>query len=338
MSLKLIIPGLRGNKFYYVRGQINGKRVEVSTDTTDKANAEKFKADLEVSLRNNVAAPDKVTFRVAAESYIDWRKPSSRDETQIRILIQIFGERFVCDLVQADLVSAADFLMPNGNPANKNRWVIRPAASVLHYAANNRWCEWQRIRLFKEPRPTTRATTPDVAKKLIKAAPKTEQKLLLLWIFKHGDRITDAVNIEWARIDFESRIYKHYERKNDKWRTAPVDDEVFALLLDLKETLKDKETGKLPQYVFPWRTRYGVYKWLIPLRDRVGVDFTPHMARHTVGTQLNAQGASLRTIMERLGHADVKSSLRYQAGDIEVVRREGRRLAPLMWENKKKQT
>jgi hypothetical protein len=40
------------------------------------------------------------------------------------------------------------------------------------------------------------------------------------------------------------------------------------------------------------------------------------MARHTAGTQLNAQGASLRTIMERLGHSDVKSSLRYQAGDV----------------------
>ena len=243
MSLKLIAPGLRGNKCFYVRGQINGKRVEVSSDTTDKATAEKFKADLEVSLRDNLTAPDKVTFRMAAESYIGWRNPSPRDETQIRVLIEVFGDRFVNELVQADLVRAADFLMPNGNPANKNRWVIRPAASVLHYAANNRWCEWQRIRLFKEPRPVTRATTPDVAKKLIKAAPKPEQKLLLLWIFKHGDRITDAINVEWARIDFEGRFYRHYERKNDKWRTAPVDDEVLALLLNLKETVKDKETG-----------------------------------------------------------------------------------------------
>ena len=44
---------------------------------------------------------------------------------------------------------------------------------------------------------------------------------------------------------------------------------------------------------------------------------------------INAQGASLRTIMDRLGHADVKSSLRYQAGDIEVVREAGKRLPKL---------
>lgn len=45
---------------------------------------------------------------------------------------------------------------------------------------------------------------------------------------------------------------------------------------------------------------------------------------------LNAQGASLRTIMERLGHADVKSSLRYQAGDIEVVRMANAKLPKLV--------
>ena len=53
------------------------------------------------------------------------------------------------------------------------------------------------------------------------------------------------------------------------------------------------------------------------------------MARHTVGTMLNAQGGFLRIIMDRLGPADVKSSLRYQAGDIEVVREAINRLSKL---------
>ena len=329
MPLKLIAPGLRGNKCYYVRGQINGKRVEVSTNTTDKANAEKFKAELELSILNNITPPDRFTFEMAAHSYIEWRRPSERDEQQIQAIIALMGNRFVDELVQADLVHAAEILMPNAKPANMNRWIMRPAACVLHHAANNKWCEWQRIRLFKEPKPKTRATTADVAKKLIKAAPKLEQKLLLLWLFKHGERISDATNIEWARIDFESRIYRHYERKNDKWRTAPLDEEVLALLLKHKKKSKDKKTSELPVYVFPWRSRHSIYNWLIPLRDKIGVDFTPHMARHTVGTMLNAQGASLRTIMERLGHADVKSSLRYQAGDIEVVRAANTKLPKL---------
>ncbi len=47
-------------------------------------------------------------------------------------------------------------------------------------------------------------------------------------------------------------------------------------------------------------------------------------------TMRGAQGASLRTIMDRLGHTDVKSSLRYQAGDIEVVREAGRKLPQML--------
>lgn len=72
-------------------------------------------------------------------------------------------------------------------------------------------------------------------------------------------------------------------------------------------------------WVFPWRTKSGVYAWLRPLRQALGVTFTPHMARHSVGKRHNDAGAGLRTIMARLGHQDVKSSIRYQAEDIEVV-------------------
>lgn len=103
------------------------------------------------------------------------------------------------------------------------------------------------------------------------------------------------------------------------------------MLLEHRAAAKDEETGELPRFVFPWRSRHSVYNWLIPLRDELGVTFTPHMARHTVGTMLNAQGASLRTIMDRLGHADVKSSLRYQAGDIEVVREATKNMPRLAW-------
>jgi hypothetical protein len=48
--------------------------------------------------------------------------------------------------------------------------------------------------------------------------------------------------------------------------------------------------------------------------------FTAHMARHSLGTWLNEDGAGLRTIMEALGHADVHSSIRYQSADVEIVR------------------
>jgi integrase len=50
------------------------------------------------------------------------------------------------------------------------------------------------------------------------------------------------------------------------------------------------------------------------------LQFTAHMARHSLGTWLAEDGAALRVIMDTLGHADVHSSMRYQGPDIEVRR------------------
>lgn len=72
--------------------------------------------------------------------------------------------------------------------------------------------------------------------------------------------------------------------------------------------------------VFPWRTRSGVYKWLRPLCKRLGVKFTPHMARHYLGKELNRAGTGLKTIMGALDHSSATSPLRYQDADIEIVR------------------
>jgi len=69
------------------------------------------------------------------------------------------------------------------------------------------------------------------------------------------------------------------------------------------------------------RDRWTAYDLLAAARKRSGVDFTPHMARHSVGSWLNDAGAGLKTIMATLGHADPKSSMRYQDADVETIRR-----------------
>jgi hypothetical protein len=44
------------------------------------------------------------------------------------------------------------------------------------------------------------------------------------------------------------------------------------------------------------------------------------MARHYGGKLLNRNGEGLKTIMSALDHSDVKSSLRYQDADQDVIR------------------
>ena len=124
-------------------------------------------------------------------------------------------------------------------------------------------------------------------------------------------RISDPLRLGWSQIDLGSRTYLLFVSKGKKWRTKPLDDGILALLAN-----EATKTGPL----FPWRTRSGVYKWLRPLCERLEVKFTPHMARHYLGKELNRSGAGLKTIMGALDHSSATSSLRYQDADIEIVR------------------
>jgi integrase len=327
MPLKLVPPGERkGNPFYLVRGTFGGRRYEVSAKTTDPSAARAFKRDFEQTLGENrlPARGEALTFERAVKLYEDYRDPSNRDRAFLKRIARVIGGKFVADIRQADLVGAANLLYPNLAPGSKNRAVMRPAATVLHYAAENGYCSWLRVRLFREPTPATRAVSMDTATVIVRAA-AGPQRLLLLWLFRQGTRISDALKVEWPRIDLGRGVVTYRIAKTDRWSEAPLHPELLIALANVPE----EERGL---YLFPWRTRSGVYKWLRPLAKRLNLRFTPHMARHSLGTWLNADGAGLRTIMSTLGHADPKSSIRYQSADIEIVRAAGRRLGGLLGE------
>src|SRR5262249_20591846 len=138
--------------------------------------------------------------------------------------------------------------------------------------------------------------------------------LFLLWICAHGTRITQTLEISWDNVDLQRRVFRIYNKKGQRWEEYPLAEDVTERL----ETVPPQErVGRL----FPtWSGKTSVYFWLRPLVRKLRVTFTPHMARHALGTALNAQGVGLRTIMAALGHSNPRSSMRYQAADVELVR------------------
>jgi integrase len=314
MPLKLIPPGTRkGNKFYLILGMEAGVQYEVSTRTMDKRLAGQRLDQLREKITSAPLAGARVSFAQAAELYMDWRSPSKVDRKRTEQVVSVLGRYQVSDIQQTNLVSAAKRLFPNHSPATLNREVLRPAAAILHYAAENRYCSWLRVKLFKEPPPPTRAVTAELAGELIDAV-SGRRRLLLVWLFHQGTRITQTLRVLWDDINMERRVFKILDAKGPCWREFPIHDDVYALLEEIPE---GERVGRL----WPWAQKTSVYRWLRPLTRELGIPFTPHMARHSVGTWLNESGAGLRTIMSALGHADPKSSVRYQAADVEIVRR-----------------
>lgn len=328
MPLKLIAPRQRkNNPFWLVRGTIGGREIEVSTETRNEAEANIFKARLELSILEDAVpgAGEAVTFRRAAALYAAFISPPKSDQRRIDAIVIVLGDRTVADIGQADLVDAAHRIYPGRKNETKNRAVIKPAAAILHYAARNRWCEWLRIEKLQEAPPVTRPSDDATMRIILTALSKEEaeaktplrrdraarKRLLILWLFRHWNRISDPLRLTWPDIDMERRTYTMLVSKAKKYREKPIDDDVLVALANI-----ESKSGRL----FPWHSRASVYKWLTPLCRRLKVTFTPHMARHYGGTQLNRAGVPLKTIMGALDHSDASSSLRYQAVDMDTVR------------------
>lgn len=310
--LKLVAPGKRkGNRFWLARGTVAGKEVEFSTREIDKGRAEKRAEEVlaELLARSALPEPGEVkTFKMAAEAYTAWRSPPLEEIRRINRLIADLGHRAITEMTSSDLVACADRLYPTHKASSRNRLVITPGSAILHYAAEQGWCPWLRVRRFKEAKPETRALRDEAMERLLKAASGIELALLA-FLFGQGMRITDTIAVTWERLDLVDGLLRTRIGKTNEWRWKALEDGARAALAGLPG---DKVKGR----VFPWANRWAVYRALEPVEKAAGVKFTPHMARHTLGTRLANAGVSLKTRMDIMDHADPKSNVRYEMSQI----------------------
>jgi integrase len=310
--LKLVAPGKRkGNRFWLARGTVAGKEVEFSTREIDKGRAEKRAEEVLAELLRRSALPEPgevKTFKMAAEAYTAWRSPSMEEVRRINRLIRDLGHLVITEVTVADLVACAGRLYPAHKASSRNRLVIAPGAAIVHYAHELGWCPWLRVRRFKEPKPETRALRTEQMEKLLAAATGIELAMLA-FLFGQGMRVTDTLAVTWDRLNLVDGLIWCRIGKTDDWRWKALEDGARAALASLPG---DRVEGP----VFPWANRWAVYRALEPVEKKAGVKFTPHMARHTLGTRLAQAGVSLKTRMDIMDHADPKSNVRYEMSQI----------------------
>lgn len=310
--LRLHPPGSRkGNRYWLIRGRHRGRIVEISTRSTDETVA-RARLDEAIKALDADAAPLERSFATAAAAYLRFRRLPREQEVFVERLVSALGPLALADVTHAEIVAAAQKLYPGLKPASHNRLVITPAGAILHYAAEQGWCRWLRLKPFKVPRPRTRAVAQVDAAKLMAAA-TGEARALLEVLFGTGLRIGDVLALRWDQIDLRRRLIRLRIAKTGVDRELPLSS------LALKGLRRLRSAGR--ERVWTVQTRWDAYRLLDPAQARSGVVFTPHMARHSVGTWLNQAGEGLKTIMAALGHADPKSSLRYQDADVDTVRR-----------------
>jgi len=149
---------------------------------------------------------------------------------------------------------------------------------------------------------------------------EARDRCLILLMFRHGLRVSEAVGLKLSDVDLEGRSLHVRRLKKGLTTTQPLrGDELRVLKAWLSERTRMKPQGKA---LFISERRQSLSRktaWVI-IRDYgkdagLGVASHPHMLRHACGYALADQGADTRLIQDYLGHRNIQHTVRYTASN-----------------------
>jgi type 1 fimbriae regulatory protein FimB len=143
-------------------------------------------------------------------------------------------------------------------------------------------------------------------------------RCLLLLMFRHGLRVSEACGLKLSQVDTESRVLHVARLKQGLSTTQPLrGDELRAIKAWLAVRAKMKpETDAF----FISERRKALSRKTVWLAIRtygqlagLPLEAHPHMLRHACGFALADQGADTRLIQDYLGHRNIQHTVRYTA-------------------------
>lgn len=158
--------------------------------------------------------------------------------------------------------------------------------------------------------------------KLLAAAKGTRNeardRCLLLLMFRHGLRVSEACGLVLSQVDTESRVFYVARLKKGLSTTHPLRaDEIRAIKAWLADRVKmkpDTDSFFVSERRGPL-SRKTVFAIIRKYGEQAGLPLAahPHMLRHACGFALADQGADTRLIQDYLGHRNIQHTVRYTA-------------------------
>jgi len=159
--------------------------------------------------------------------------------------------------------------------------------------------------------------TPTEAERLIATSAasgrhgKRDQTLLLL-MYRHGLRVSEAVSMRWEQVDFKAGLLHVTRLKNGVPTTHPLRGPELRLLRQLRRDYPDGPYLFASERGGPMTTS-NVRKFVTRAGNAAGLPFPahPHMLRHACGFKLANDGHDTRSLQHYLGHKNITHTVRY---------------------------
>ena len=149
---------------------------------------------------------------------------------------------------------------------------------------------------------------------------EARDRCLLLLMFRHGLRVSEACGLKLAQVDTESRVLHVARLKKGLSTTQPLRaDEIKSIKAWLAIRAKMKPDGDA-FFISERRAALSRKRAWAAIRDYgelagLPLPAHPHMLRHACGFALADQGADTRLIQDYLGHRNIQHTVIYTAAN-----------------------
>ena len=316
----------RRGRIWYADYYAQGKRIQESTGTANRREAEKFLALRSSEVQRGVyVKPTQILLDDFGERYLTHAKLHKRswrrDEQMFGNLRQFFGAVNLNAITPLAVEGYQQHRVRSVSPATVNREL-----ALLKHMFNlaERWQLHQGtnpVRLvpfLREDNLKFRTLSEAEERKLLACSPPYLREMILFAI-NTGLRSGEIFRLTWEEIDLDLKRIKPTVRKTRR-----------ALVLPLNDTAHKVLVGR-------HAVRHGPYAFYNPstgdrfkdcklglkgaLRRAGLTGITWHTFRHTFASRLTRSGVDLVTVKELLGHSTVSVTMRYAHSDDETKRR-----------------
>lgn len=270
------------------------------------------------------------TLREFEHEYIDYVRDIKKNRSwmstvnHLKQLKRLFANTELTRITPSDIDDYKQKRLKEVKPSTVNR-ELACLSHLLNYAKRKKKFFGENpvsiSRLLPEHNQTERILTYEEERKLLEVSP-IHFRNILKCALNTGMRKGEIISLKWTNVDLEKNIInlEHTNTKSKKSRRIPINSVLRKLFLELKL----KNSGS--EYVFlnsdnkPYKKHdslNGIWKRVLNKAEIEGLRF--HDLRHTAATRMVEAGISIVAVNKILGHADLKTTMRYAHPDNSLV-------------------
>ena len=208
-----------------------------------------------------------------------------------------FGHRHASTITRMDCRAYAEYRKGKANST------IKTELALLRACVN--WAGIDATFWLPPPSaPRDRWLTKDQARELLAATETPHIKLFITIGLATGARARAILDLTWQRVDFDAGTinFRSTGRETNKRRTiVPMNE-------NAREALEEAVSARMTDHVIEYAGKpvASVKRAISRLRDRTGIDVSPHILRHSAAVWMAQADVPMQKIAQYLGHTSTR--------------------------------